>query len=181
MNERTLARHYARALVQVAARHEQVELIRNQLAELKGLFDEEPTLWRYLQDPSVHTTQHLEVVNELGQQHQLHRSVVAFLELLVANQRLQWLSVMIEEFAVLANDHLGRRHALIRTAHPLTDEHVAAITQHFERVTGHSIHCTVESAPDLLAGVTVQIRDQLYDGSLKSRLNQIRATLVEAA
>jgi F-type H+-transporting ATPase subunit delta len=48
-----------------------------------------------------------------------------------------------------------------------------------EVLTGKQIELTIEQDESLLAGVVVRVGDTLYDGSIKTQLNNIRNLLGE--
>jgi len=48
-----------------------------------------------------------------------------------------------------------------------------------EKMTGKSVEMHIEEDPSLIAGMVVKIGDKVYDGSIKSQLNNIRQLLGE--
>ena len=48
-----------------------------------------------------------------------------------------------------------------------------------ERLTGRQVEMTVHEDPTLLGGIVVRVGDTLYDGSIRTQLNNIRNLLGE--
>ena len=48
-----------------------------------------------------------------------------------------------------------------------------------EKMTGKSVEMMIEEDPSLLGGIVVRVGDTLYDGSIKTQLNNIRNLLGE--
>jgi F-type H+-transporting ATPase subunit delta len=80
---------------------------------------------------------------------------------------------------------LARRHneleVNVTTAHPLTPELRKRLTEVLARQTGRLPRLVERVDPDLVAGLTVQIEDQLLDDSAASHLRRMRETLLDRA
>jgi F-type H+-transporting ATPase subunit delta len=61
----------------------------------------------------------------------------------------------------------------------LNDDIVGKIKAMLEKMTGKSVEMHIEEDPSLIAGMVVKIGDKVYDGSIKSQLNNIRQLLGE--
>jgi len=84
---------------------------------------------------------------------------------------------MIERFTELLRRHRGISLAEIRTALPLDDGQRAEIVTRLRALTGSQIEIDETVDPNLLGGIAVRIGDQLYDASVRSRLERLRARL----
>ena len=87
---------------------------------------------------------------------------------------------MIERFTELLRRHRGIALAEVRTALPLDDEQRAEIVSRLRALTGSEIEMDETVDPDLIGGIAVRIGDQLYDASVRSRLERLRARLTTA-
>jgi F-type H+-transporting ATPase subunit delta len=67
--------------------------------------------------------------------------------------------------------------AEVASAAELTASQKASLQQTLERLTGKKIQAKYSLDPALLGGAVVRIGDTIYDGSVKSRLNKMRARL----
>jgi F-type H+-transporting ATPase subunit delta len=59
----------------------------------------------------------------------------------------------------------------------LNDAQKTQLLETLERLTGKKIQATYALDPELLGGAVVRIGDTIYDGSLRSRLNELRVRL----
>jgi F-type H+-transporting ATPase subunit delta len=82
-----------------------------------------------------------------------------------------------EHFGELLRRHRGVRRAEVRTALPLDDEQRAAVQQRLTELTDASIEMNEIVDESLIGGVAVRIGDVLYDASVRSRLERLRARL----
>ena len=84
---------------------------------------------------------------------------------------------MIARFAELLRRERGIVLAEVRTALPLGDGQRAEIAARLRALTGSEIEMDETVDPDLIGGMAVRIGDQLYDASVRSRLERLRARL----
>ena len=87
---------------------------------------------------------------------------------------------MIERFTELLRRHRGISLAEIRTALPLDDGQRVEIVARLRALTGSQIEIDETVDSDLIGGIAVRIGDQLYDASVRSRLERLRARLTTA-
>jgi len=73
--------------------------------------------------------------------------------------------------------HRGIALAEVRTALPLEESQRTAVTDRLHELTGDEIEITEMVDESLIGGITVRIDDQLYDASVRSRLERLRARL----
>jgi F-type H+-transporting ATPase subunit delta len=82
-----------------------------------------------------------------------------------------------DEFNRKLNAHRGVVMATVTTAAPLTADETAAIRSRVEAMAGSDVELTMRVDPDLLGGLTIQIRDRLLDASIRGRLERLRDQL----
>jgi F-type H+-transporting ATPase subunit delta len=87
---------------------------------------------------------------------------------------------MIERFAELLRRERGIVLAEVRTALPLDDGQRAEIAARLRQLTGEQVEMDETVDPDLIGGIAVRIGDRLYDASVRSRLERLRARLTAA-
>ena len=100
-----------------------------------------------------------------------------FYQVLIDHRRLVDLEAIRAEFARLADEQAGVRRAQVRTARPLTDGQLERLRRALAARLGHEVQIEVEVDPDLLGGLVAQVGDLLLDGSVRTQLRQLRASL----
>jgi F-type H+-transporting ATPase subunit delta len=100
-----------------------------------------------------------------------------FLTLLIRNDRLDALPAIREQFEQLKADQENQVEARIDSAFPLTDEQLRSVVQRLEQRTQRKVKAQVSLAPELIGGVRVQIGDDVWDGSVRGRLDMLAAAL----
>jgi F-type H+-transporting ATPase subunit delta len=84
---------------------------------------------------------------------------------------------MVERFGELVRRERGISLAEVRTALPLETEQRAAIAERLRTLTGDRIEMHEVVDESLIGGLSVRIGDRLYDASVRSRLERLRARL----
>ena len=97
--------------------------------------------------------------------------------LMIRRGRPRAIAGMVEQFAALVRRERGIALAEVRTALPLEDAQRSAVTDRLHELTGSTIEINEVVDESLIGGITVRIGDQLYDASVRNRLERLRARL----
>jgi len=169
------ARRYAEAAFQVALAEDRLDAWQADLAtaaEMLGRPDVEPTV----HSPAVPLMERVEIVRQLLEP-RIGRGPLRLVTLLVERGKVQALPRVSEEYTRLLNAHRGVVMATVTSAMPLTADETAAIRSRVEAMAGSAVELRSEVNPDLLGGVTIQVRDRLLDASIRGRLERLRDQL----
>jgi len=84
---------------------------------------------------------------------------------------------MAERFAQLVRRERGIALAEVRTALPLEDEQRDDVLARLRELTEKNVEINEVVDESLIGGITVRIGDELYDASVRNRLERLRARL----
>ena len=98
-------------------------------------------------------------------------------KLLVSKGRTADVAAVAEAFGHLADADAGIEHASVVTAVALTPDQVLRLEQQLSAAFGKTVQATATVDPGLIGGVIVRVGDRLVDGSVRSRLKQLRREL----
>lgn len=85
------------------------------------------------------------------------------------------------EYGALLDTHRDIERALVTTAVPIDEEHLARVTKILERISGHQVQVSSVVDPQILGGLVAQINDRVADGSVRRRLQYMRREIVDQA
>jgi F-type H+-transporting ATPase subunit delta len=97
--------------------------------------------------------------------------------LMIRRGRPRAIPRMVEHFASLVRRERGVSLAEVRTALALDDSQRDAVVERLHELTGDEIQINEVVDESLIGGITVRIGDRLYDASVRSRLERLRARL----
>ncbi len=177
MIEASIARRYARALLAVATEDDRVEKVGEELAAAAASLRASPELRDVLFNPRFGHAQRQRALDEIVPVLKLSPTVAKLLSLLSARRRLDALDALEREYRALADERAGRVRARVISALALSASELGEIAAALERATRRTV--VLESATDasLLGGVVAQVGSVVYDGSLKTQLEQFRVRL----
>lgn len=104
-------------------------------------------------------------------------STLAVLQQIVVGLSGRRVDATLRQAARVAADQGGSELATITVAAPLTAEQSARLATLLEQSAGRPVKITTVTDPDLVGGVHVQIGDEVIDGSVRARLEDLRQQL----
>jgi len=174
---RSASLQYATALADIALEQGAAGPVRKQLEEFGAAYAESAELRNVLSNPAVERTAKHGVVEKLVARLGASRIVRNFLFVVVDNQRTHLVPEILQSFEDVLRQRQGVAEAEVTSAAELTAPQKTQIQQTLERLTGRKIQANYSLDAALLGGAVVRIGDTIYDGSVRSRLNQMRARL----
>ncbi|MFQ5606773.1 MAG: ATP synthase F1 subunit delta [Candidatus Zixiibacteriota bacterium] len=167
---------YAQALFDSAKARDYLDHADEQLAALQGALKEDPALVQYLLAPQVTDEQKEELIHRLFDG-VFERPVVEFLILLARKRRVDYLPETLDRFRELVADERGVLKALATGANPLPENLKRSLIDRLESKTGKTIELEERIDPRTLGGLSVSIKDSVYDGAVRSELQALRERL----
>jgi F-type H+-transporting ATPase subunit delta len=169
---------YARALFEMAQAEDVVRRIEEELFRLRELLKKNPELLQFLRDPNVTREGKRKALAELFEG-RVHPLTLNALLTLADQDRGNRVLRVIEEFLTIASAARQKVTGEITTALPLDAALLQRLTAELSRVTGKNVELFQRSDPAILGGVIVKIGDQIIDGSLRRKLNQMKERLAQ--
>ena len=174
---RSASLQYATALADIALEQGAAEPVKKQLEDFGAAYAESAELRNVLASPAVERTAKHGVIEKLVARLGASRIVRNFLFVMVDNQRTHLLPEILQTFETVIRQRQGVSEAEVTSAAELTAPQKTQLQQTLERLTGRKIQAKYSLDPALLGGALVRIGDTIYDGSVRNRLNQMRARL----
>jgi F-type H+-transporting ATPase subunit delta len=173
----SIGRRYAKALFGLAVEMDRVEAWAKSLESLREAVETSPDLRDVLSNPMYAKEQRRAIVEKLATALSLEAEPANLLFLLGDRNRLPYLAAVVETFRALADAHLGRLRAKVVSAVKLDDAAVAAIADELSRKHGAKVLVERAVDPALLGGVIAQVGSMVYDGSVRTQLEDLRKQL----
>ena len=168
---------YANALADIALAQGAAEPVQKQLNDFAAAYAESAELRNVLATPAVTVKEKHSVAEKIAAQLGASKILRNFLFVVIDHHRSHAIPELAEAFQTVIRDRQGMAEAEVHTAVELSDAQKKNMAQTLEKKTGKKIEAKFSLDPTLLGGAVVRIGDTIYDGSLRHRLNEMRAKL----
>ena len=176
MSDLPVARRYAQALCEEAARKKRTEKIDQDMALIRESLDASGELVRFFESPIISREKKDTVVVALFQK-RVDPLTLKFLRLLVEKRRETLFALVVQAYRALRDVQLGIISVEARTAQPLDEAEEKKLVQTLETMTKKRVRLQVTLAPDLIGGLIIRVGDTVYDGSVRNQLVTLRERL----
>ncbi len=174
----SIARRYARALLDVASEGKRTDAVADQLSTLVKAFEQSPELSDVLLNPAYSRDQRSHVVEALIKlAGNVEPALANTLRLLVDRNRLIYLPDIARAFRDMADAQAGRVRGHVTSATKMTPDALELLRKNLQQLTQRDVILESREDPSLLGGVSAQVGSVLYDGSVRTQLEQLRREL----
>jgi F-type H+-transporting ATPase subunit delta len=172
-----LTRNYADALLNASG--DQVEAVVEELEAIRtDVLQAQPRFAAILASSSIPVDEKDRILTETFEGRALP-TVVRFLRVLNRHGRLDLLSSVIRQARATLDRRLNRKPVTVRSAVALDDGQLSALRDRLASMIHATPVITLEVDPSLIGGLVVQVGDEVYDASVRTRLEAIRGRLIE--
>ncbi len=170
---------YARALADVALASGEERVVANDLETYREIFRQVPGVLELLDNPAVQRESKENVLSALMERYRVRQTTRNFLKTLLAHHRIRYFHEICDFYVKTVNERKGIVAAKVTTAWNLREQELTALLKSLSRVTGSQVTLSVQTDSELLGGVVVQIGSTVYDGSIRTQLNEMRRRLMQ--
>jgi F-type H+-transporting ATPase subunit delta len=170
---------YANAFADIAIGQGAPQTAVRQLADFGDAFAESTELRTFLTSPAIdHATKHV-VIEKIIARQGGGKIIRNFLYVIIDHHRAAGLPEIITAVQEVVRQRQGFAEAEVSSAVELTAAQKAELAKTLSRLTGKRIEPKYSLDPALLGGAVARVGDTIYDGSLRSRLTEMRTRLAE--
>lgn len=174
MKSTKLAGRYAKALFEFARQQGEIERVNKDLALVKAVIKENHELKAIIESPIIFPDKKNDIFSDLFSG-KISDITFGFLSLIIKKKREPSLGAICDEYLILYNIHHNIKIAHVTTATPLNPELAASLQKLLEEETHATIQIQEKVDENIIGGLLVKIDDFLFDASILSRINKLRA------
>jgi F-type H+-transporting ATPase subunit delta len=168
-------RRHAQAVFRIALESNQLDRWQTDLETMAAVLQDAKVI-SFLENPKVSLERKTDVLQQaLGG---ITPKAMNLAYLLVAKKRLRMVPSLVAEYRRLVYAHKGIVEADVVTAIPITDGEEERIGRDLAAITGKTVMLAAMVDPEIIGGLVVRLGDKLMDGSVRTRLQQLRRKLV---
>lgn len=170
-DDRTLA--YADALFGVARAEGTLGEVEDELFRFSQTLQGNDELRDALTNPGIPASRRQQIVEDLlgGK---ASATTVALVSMVVGTGRARDLPGIIRQIVEMSAAEANREVAEVRSAVPLNDDQRKRLAEALGQATGKQVEVKVVVDPSVLGGIVAQVGDTVIDGSVRSRLDQLK-------
>jgi F-type H+-transporting ATPase subunit delta len=168
---------YANAMADIALAQGAAEPAAKQLREFGAAYEQSAELGTFLASPAVSIEDKHAVIEKIVARLGASKIIRNFLFVLADHRRTHLIPEVILAFHEVIRQRQGVAEAEVSSAVEFSAAQKKEMAATLARLTGKKIEMNYALDPGLLGGAVVRIGDTIYDGSLRSRLNEMRARL----
>jgi F-type H+-transporting ATPase subunit delta len=164
---------YAEALLAVARSEGSLAEVEDELFRFARLLESNDDLRTTLTDAALPVSRRQQIVEDLlgGR---ANPTTTALVSMVVGTGRSRDLPAIIDELVKLSAAEGNKEVAEVRSAVDLTDDQKQRLAAALEAKTGKKVELKVIIDPTVLGGLVAQVGDTVIDGSVKTRLQQLK-------
>lgn len=175
----SLARRYARAVIELGTASGNLDAIGSDLRTLAKAMKESAELQEALTNPALRRADRRKILDGLLQRIGAAPQTKNLVYVLLDGERVGSIVAIAREVDAMIQAKSNRVTAEITSASPLDAGQLHQITAALEKLSGKKVDVTKKEDPALLGGVVAKVGDVVYDGSLRTQLAQIRDELTK--
>jgi len=170
-DDRTLA--YAEALFGVARAEGTLGEVEDELFRFSQTLQGNDELRDALTNPSIPASRRQQIVEDLlgGR---ASSTTVALVSMVVGTGRARELPDIIRQIVEMSAAEANKEVAEVRSAVALDDDQRKRLADALGKATGKQVEVKVVVDPSVLGGIVAQVGDTIIDGSVRSRLDQLK-------
>lgn len=175
-----VADRYAQAIYELGVEEGILEKLQSDLDEVSQIINSNDYLLPFLVHPLVPEKDKRKILEDVFGD-SLLRETLNFLKLLVNKGREDYLPLIYKRLGKIRRDEEEIIEVKITVPpRPGEDGIEEMVKDRLGEITGKAVHVTeIEVDEDLISGIRLQVGDQVIDGSVRSRLEELREFLLE--
>lgn len=178
MSIETVARRYGTALADVVLKTGETATVQAELKAWEEMMSSNADLKSAFANPAIAHLDKEKVLENLIQRTNPSRTTANFLRVLLKNDRLTEISEINDKFAAILEERSGRVSADVISARELSEGQKQELRGNLERLTGKQVDLRFGIDPGIIGGVVTRIGSTIYDGSVKTQLENLKEQLV---
>ena len=181
MADRSAARRYARAFIELAKDANKVDDLGTELASMRDACAmEDGMLMTVLANPSFSKAERKDVLAAVMKSMKLSDITCNLFFVMLEKERISALPDMLDLYSAAADELNGRIRVRVSTAEPLTAEMTAEVQLALQKITGQDVVLDTHIDETLIGGLVARVGGTVYDASIRTRLNDMKQRLITA-
>ena len=168
---------YASALYDLAAEKKLVDLVVEDLSNLKNILKDNKELSLVVKSPLITSNDKLNIFESLLKKINANELTSTFLKVIEKNKRFSNLASIISQFMNINSQKRGDVLADITSADELNDDQKNNITNQLKSILGDKLSLSFDVDKSIMGGLIVKVGSKMIDTSLANKINKLRIAM----
>ena len=168
------ARRYARALSQVAVQDDRETRVQEDLGSFGTTLRTSPELAETLMSPAIPFAPKRRIVEELADRLSLSEITVNFILVLLEYGRIGEYDEYVEAYTQVTDLRAGIVRGVVTSARSLDGEVRNRLESVLSEISDAQVRLSYEEDDSLIGGLRIRIGSVIYDGSIRTQLEEVR-------
>ncbi|SFB23844.1 F0F1 ATP synthase subunit delta [Clostridium frigidicarnis] len=168
-----LDRRYALALYQVAEEKGRVDQYLEDLRDIVTLIQENKDFSQIIKHPEITTSKKKQAFKNIFQG-KIDDELLRFLLLLIEKDRILYLKEKLKEFEKIHLERQNKLEAIVKSVIPLDNTQRKLLKQRLNTMYNKDIILKEEIDEVILGGLYVRVGNDVIDGTIKSKLDEMK-------
>lgn len=178
MSVETIARRYATALADVVVKSGETGGVQKELRIWEQLMDSSAELQNAIHNPAIPHSSKEAVLEALLEKTKPSKTTGNFLRVLLRNGRLTEIRAINEKLEAVLEERSGSVVAEVTSARDLSGPQQGELKTNLEKLTGKQVKLNFAVDPTIIGGVVTRIGSTVYDGSIKTQLENLKEEMI---
>ncbi|MFM8266452.1 MAG: ATP synthase F1 subunit delta [Ilumatobacteraceae bacterium] len=167
---------YARALFEVARAEGTLDVVEDELFRFARSFESSDSLRTALTDEQIPVAKRMAIVEDLlGAKASM--TATQLIAMVVGAGRGRDLPAIVDRLVARASSEKDLAVAEVRSAVPLSADQQRRLGEALATATGSKVNVKVVVDPSVIGGIVATVGDTVIDGSVRTRLEQLKSRL----
>lgn len=171
------ALRYATAFVDTAEASKKIDAVEKDLNDLEAMINDSTDLQNMMRSPLISQGEKVKAIQAIAKSAKFQDITANFLALLAQNGRLNMVQSMINAVRMEASRRRGEVSANVQTAFKLSKEQEKALQESLTKAMGQTVAVNLEVKQDLIGGMVVTVGSQMFDASVKRKLERLKIAM----
>ena len=167
---------YARALFEIARAEGTLDEVEDELFRFARSYESSDALRNALTDEQIPASKRQAIVEDLlgGKATSTTTQLVS---MVIGSGRGRDLPAIVDKLVARASSSKNLEVAEVRTAVPLTADQTTRLAAALVNATGKQVNLKVVVDPSVIGGIVATVGDTVIDGSVRTRIDQLKSRL----
>ena len=174
-----ISKTYGDALFELAVEEEKVDVLSEEILEVKRVLDENQEFGRLMNHPKIIKEEKIRMAQEIFES-RVSKELMGFLTIIITKDRYKNIDEILDYCIAEVKKYKGIGIATVTTAVALSAEQQKKIEQKLLDTTDYkSMEMNYQTDPALIGGMIIRIGDRVVDSSIRTKLSELQRELLK--